>query len=225
MFSSKKMMGLPTVRRLATYHHEMCRLKLAGRETVSSTELAERLELEPVQVRKDLSRTKVTGKPRVGFRVDEVIPAIEEFLGWDNASGAVLVGVGSLGEALLGYDGFSNYGLNIVAAFDADEDKVGCEIRGYEVLPMDELEETVKRLSLQVGIVTVPDTAAQAVVDTLVEAGVRGIWNFAPLSPRVPEGVVLQNEDLAAGLAVLSVQLSKAQGSDPSGSADEENTE
>lgn len=223
MFSSRKMAGLPTVRRLATYHHEMCRLKLAGRETVSSTELAERLELEPVQVRKDLSRTKVTGTPRVGFQVNEVIPAIEEFLGWDDASRAVLVGVGSLGEALLGYDGFSNYGLNIVSAFDVDEGKVGYEIRGYKVQPMDELLETVTRLNLQVGIVAVPDIAAQEVVDLLVEAGIRGIWNFAPVTPRVPEGVVLQNEDLAAGLAVLSVQLSKGRGSDPSGSEDKEN--
>jgi redox-sensing transcriptional repressor len=218
MMSSRKMMGLPTVRRLARYHHEMCRLKLAGRETVSSTELAERLELEPVQVRKDLARTRATGKPRVGFRVDEVLPAIEEYLGWDTASGAVLVGVGSLGEALLGYEGFSDYGLNIAAAFDADENKIGTEIRGYEVLPMEELGETVEHLNLQVGIIAVPDTAAQEVVDRLVEAGIRGIWNFAPMTPRVPEGVVLQNEDLAAGLAVLSVQLSKARGSDPSGS-------
>lgn len=224
MHSSKKMMGLPTVRRLARYHHEMCRLKLAGRETVSSTELAARLELEPVQVRKDLSRTKVTGTPRVGFRVDEALPAIEEFLGWDDASGAVLVGVGSLGEALLGYDGFSDYGLNIVAAFDADPDKVDREIRGYTILPMEELAETVKRLNLQVGIIAVPDTAAQKVVDRLVEAGIGGIWNFAPMTPRVPEGVVLQNEDLAAGLAVLSVQLSKTRCSGPSGSGTQEDS-
>lgn len=218
-------MGLPTVRRLARYHHEMCRLKLAGRETVSSTELANRLELESVQVRKDLSRTNVTGTPRVGFRVDEALPAIEEFLGWDDASGAVLIGVGSLGEALLGYDGFSEYGLNIVAAFDSDGDTIGREIRGYDVMPMKDLEETVGRLNIQVGIIAVPDTAAQDVVDRLVAAGIGGIWNFAPMTPRVPEGVVLQNEDLASGLAVLSVQLSKGRSTDPSGSGSTEDSE
>lgn len=207
----KKMAGLSTVRRLAGYHHDLCRLKNKGRDSVSSTELAEELALEPVQVRKDLSRTGVTGKPRVGFPVDEAIAAIEEFLGWDNTSDAVLVGVGSLGTALLGYEGFTDYGLNILAAFDADEDKVGTDVRGYRVLPMDELGETVGRLQLQVGIVTVPDSAAQDVIDELVDAGIRGIWNFAPMTPRVPEHVVVQNEDLAAGLAVLSVQLSKGQ--------------
>jgi len=88
---------------------------------------------------------------------------------------------------------------------------VGTDVRGYRVLPMDELGETVGRLQLQVGIVTVPDSAAQDVIDELVDAGIRGIWNFAPMTPRVPEHVVVQNEDLAAGLAVLSVQLSKGQ--------------
>ena len=138
-----------------------------------------------------------------------MIDAIKTFLRWDNTSEAVLIGVGSLGSALLGYDGFEEYGLRIIAAFDADPAKVGTEIHGREIFAADRIEELVRRLQVSMGIICVPAPCAQKVADQLVAGGVKGIWNFANVSLKVPDDVIVQREVIAGGLAVLSVKMSR----------------
>jgi len=160
-----------------------------------------------VIVRKDLAMTGAVGTPRIGFGITELITAIERFLGWDNQTKAVLVGVGSLGTALLGYHGFQNFGFRIVGAFDQHPKIVGKWVHGRKVQAVDQLIPFVRRGEILLGVLTVPAEAAQAAADGMVRAGIKGIWNFTPTKLRLPDSVVSQKEDLAEGLAVLSHRL------------------
>jgi len=204
---SGKVINLPTVRRLPSYLYQLRPLRDAKVEYVSGTYLAQQLKLDPVQVRKDLEVTGIVGRPRVGFPVNLLIKTIEEYLGWHNTTEAFLVGVGSLGTALLGYEGFPQHGLRIVAAFDHNAAKVGQEVHGTLVLPMEKLPDLAHRLHVRIGIIAVPADQAQTVAEQLIEARITGIWNFAHVQLQVPTGVIVQNEDLSVGLAVLSKRL------------------
>ena len=197
----------PSLRRLPEYLQLLREFRYDGREQVSCTQLALALRQDPTQVRKDLSFTGIVGKPRVGYRVSELISAIETFLGWDSCTDAFLIGVGNLGRAVLGYRGFKDCGLNIVAAFDVDPLKVGTQLHGRPVLPPTKLVETARRLGVRIGVITVPAPAAQMVADLLVQGGVKAIWNFAPVRLHVPDEIIVENELLAAGLAVISRRL------------------
>jgi redox-sensing transcriptional repressor len=139
-----------------------------------------------------------------------LIVDIEKFLGYDKLSDAVIVGAGGLGRAFLGYEGFKNNGLNVVAAFDVNADLVGTYVADKPILAMQDLRAFVQEKQIPLGIVTVPKAAAQTVVDALVDAGVRAIWNFAPAPVRVPKEIVLKTEDLAASLAMLAGKLYKS---------------
>ena len=199
--------GAACVRRLPAYLQLLRVLQGEGHEYVSGTVLASTHNLEPVIVRKDLAVTGITGTPRRGFRVAELIAAIEAFLGWNNQTKAVLVGVGNLGTALLGYRGFENLGLRIAGAFDSDPQKVRVWVQGRQVQAMNRLPSFARRLGITLGVLTVPAAVAQEAADLMVRAGILGIWNFTPVKLKVPEGVVVQKEDLAEGLAVLSHRL------------------
>jgi redox-sensing transcriptional repressor len=198
----------PTLRRLPVYYQY---LKKAQSEKnwdyISCTHIGHELSVQPIQVRKDLEITGAVGKPKLGYNVRELISTIEEFLGWNNTTDAFLVGVGNLGAALLGYQGFREYGLNIVAAFDVDEKKVATEIGGKKVLHVNKLPSMIKRMKVKIGILTVPASHAQALADVMVDAGVAALWNFSPVKVNVSPGVVVQHENLAASLVVLSKKL------------------
>ena len=198
---------LPTLRRLPGYYRFLQTLEAAGETTVSCTAIAKALHLDPTGVRKDLAFTGIIGKPRVGYLLEELQRAIETFLGWTTTSEAVLVGAGDFGRALLGYKPFTERGLEIVVAFDVDPELVGNTVRGKPVLAMDALGDTIRKRDIRIGIITTPAAAAQAIADTMVEAGIRAIWNFAPATLDVPEGVILEHVELAASLAVLSSKL------------------
>lgn len=205
----QRIVSLPTIRRLPAYLHLLRHLGEDGRDLVSSTHIAELLKLEPIQVRKDLAITGIVGKPKIGYYIPTLIKAIEEFLGWNNNTDAFLVGAGSMGTALLGFEGFNKHGLTILAAFDVDETKIGTIIHDKQVLPLEKLPNLATRMAIHMGIITVPAQAAQSVADLMVSSGITAIWNFAPISLNVPDSVVVQNEDLASGLAVLSIKSAK----------------
>ncbi len=198
---------LPTVRRLPSYLRVLESLKEQGKEYASATEIAKTLKQKPIQVRKDLGVTGVSGKPKVGFEITELQKGIRTFLGWEKVTDAFLIGSGALGSALLGYEGFREYGLEIVAAFDDNPSLEGKKVHGKQVFPMEKLSDLVSRMGVRIGILTVPRECAQEVTDMMVEAGIRGIWNFAAPYVNVPDNVVVQNENIASGLAVLSVKL------------------
>jgi len=199
----------PVLKRLPRYLNYLKEKKTEGWERISSTIISQDLTLNPVQVRKDLAYVSDCGKPRTGFSVDELVHDIERFLGYGNTKDAVLVGAGHLGQALLAYEGFTSYGLNILAAFDRNPQLVGTEIHGKPVFPMERLPEIIGRLCAHIGIITVPVSGAQEVCDLLAAGGIQAIWNFAPTHLEVPEGIIVQNEDIAASLALLSSRLAE----------------
>ena len=163
-----------------------------------------------MQVRKDLSViSSVAGKPKLGFEITDLIDDINRILGYDNVTDAVLVGAGGLGSALAGYDGFKNYGLNIVAVFDSDPERIDKTVGGIRVFDAEQIRHLVRRLNVLIGIIAVPKSAAQQVADELIEGGVRAIWNFAPVHLNVPEHIAVKNEDMAASLAILSKRLAE----------------
>ena len=198
---------LPSVRRFPSYLRILLQRKEAGERNISATQLAEELGLTSIQVRKDLASTGIEGKPKIGFSIDELIVAITHSLGWDNLTEALIIGAGNLGSALAAYDGFSAYGLKIVAIFDKDPSKIGKKIGELTILPVDTINQYIKDNRVTIAVIAVPANQAQATADMLVKCGIRGIWNFAPKNLKVPEYVVMQRTDLAASFAVLSVML------------------
>ncbi len=197
-----------TLSRMPAYLRYLKEESVKGVEYVASAAIAKDMAVSAVLVRKDLALvSSVAGRPRLGFEVNGLIADIEKFLGYDNVSDALVVGVGGLGRAFLGYEGFKNYGLNIVAGFDVDPRLVGTKIEKKPILSLDELDNFVRRHNINIGIITVPKRAAQEVCDRMVGAGLKAIWNFASVKLNVPNGVIVRYEDLAASLAMLSGEL------------------
>lgn len=198
---------VPSVRRLPLYLRLLKQLRTRGREVVSCTYISHETGLVSTQVRKDLAMTGIVGRPKVGYDVPALINAIETFLGWNNTSDAFLIGAGSLGQALMGYEGFQEYGLNILAAFDTDPTKADTTVHDREVFDLEKLPDLAARLHVHIGILTVPAKVAQDSANLLVLCGMRAIWNFAPVTLEVPESVIVENMNLSASLAVLSSRL------------------
>jgi len=205
----KKVQKLPSIRRLPTYLQELKAFHREGLKVVSTTQLAKRLQLESIVVRKDLEITGASGSPGVGYQIEKLIEDIETFLGWNNASDIFLVGAGALGTALLGYKGFTDYGLNIVAAFDADPAKIGRMIHDKPVFGIDHFANLVERMKIHMAILCVPLEFAQPTAEMMVSAGIRAIWNFTGETLKLPDSVVVQRVNLAGELAVLSVHLAE----------------
>src|ERR1051326_1982322 len=143
-----------SLRRLPVYHHLLQEMLSAGIAYVSCSGMGKELNLDATQVRQDIEATGIIGKPKVGYPVASLIYRIEQFLGWNNTKEAFLAGAGSLGSALLGYDRFRRFGLNIVAAFDTDPARVGEWIHGKEVLHLEKLPEMAQRAHIHLGVIT-----------------------------------------------------------------------
>ena len=173
---------------------------------ISATSLANALGMGEVQVRKDLASVSDGGRPKIGYLRESLIDDIEQFLGYDNTTDAVLIGAGKLGQALLDYKGFQEYGLNVLAAFDTNPEKESTG-DGKPIFHMDQLEHFCRAHKVLMGIITVPDAHAQAVCDKLIACGIKAIWNFAPTHLEVPSHILVQSENMATSLAVLSMHL------------------
>lgn len=173
---------------------------------ISATALANALGMGEVQVRKDLAMVSTGGRPKIGYPRETLIDDIEQFLGYDNTTDAVLIGAGKLGQALLGYGGFAAYGLNILAAFDVAPCAAQPE-GGKLIFPMEQLDSFCRTHKVLMGIITVPAEHAQSVCDQLISCGIKAIWNFAPTHLEVPANILVQHENMATSLAVLSMHL------------------
>lgn len=186
-------------------------LHLQDDENVSAAEMARALNLGEVMVRKDLGRIFCQGRPKIGFPRQDLADTIEKVLGVKAPSGVVVAGAGKLGRALMRYPGFTDYGLCILAAFDADPAKqdIGMDC---PVLPIEKMTEYCRENSVKVGVIAVPEHEAQTVCDSMVEGGVTAIWNFAPHMLNAPQGVSVRNENLALSLAHLCLNGGKETG-------------
>ena len=176
---------------------------------ISATTIAKALNLGEVQVRKDLSMVSGAGRPRVGYDTETLISQLEDCLGYNQLTQTVLVGAGRLGRALLQYDGFRHYGVQIIAAFDSNDRILGFDSK-TEILPMHQFTDFCKEHNVELGIITVGEGSAQEVCDQMIASGIKAIWNFAPCKLQVPEGIMLQNENLALSLAHLRNRLSRS---------------
>ncbi len=213
--SMEKEISRATLKRLPTYLSYLKALPAEASANISATALAAGLHMGEVQVRKDLALVSDGGRPKIGYNREHLIADIENFLGYGNSNDAVLIGAGKLGRALLGYGGFAEYGLNIVAAFDANDTLIGTTNGGKPIMHLSRLGEVCQRYKIKIGIITVPAEYAQGVCDLLIENGILAIWNFAPKHLNVPDGILVQNENMAASLALLCKHLNeRMQGQD-----------
>ena len=212
-----KKVSEPTIGRLSLYLRLLTELSEAGVATVSSEELASRSGTTAAQVRKDLSLFGTFGKRGLGYGVPELVGRLRSILGLERRWRVALVGAGRIGSALLGYENFRRQGFFIEAVFDSDPSKVGQEWNGLEVRPQAEMGRVLAEEGIEIAVVAVPAAAAQDVVDRLVEAGVRGILNFAPIKLEVPQHVVVKTVDMALEMEGLSYALSNRNGKSGSG--------
>ena len=202
----RKEISKAVLKRLPGYVSYLRSLPEGTATYISATALANALGMGEVQVRKDLAMVSDGGRPKVGYHRESLIEDIEQFLGYDNTTDAVLIGAGKLGQALLGYGGFEAYGLNILAAFDACPTAEQTS-DGKPIFPMKELQNFCKSNKVLMGIITVPAQHAQKVCDQLIDCGIKAVWNFAPTHLEVPANILVQNENMATSLAVLSMHL------------------
>ena len=205
---AQKEISKSVLRRLPGYLAYLKAMPEDSAPNISATALANALDMGEVQVRKDLAMVSNGGRPKVGYNRLSLIDDIEQFLGYDNTNEAVLVGAGRLGRALMGYSGFADYGLKIIAGFDTNDALVGFTKTGKPVRPISELESVCREKKILMGIITVPAESAQEVCDMMIGYGIKAIWSFAPVHLDVPDHVLVQYENMATSLAVLSKHLS-----------------
>ena len=202
----KKEISKSVLKRLPGYLNYLKNIPDDASPYISATALANALGMGEVQVRKDLAMVSNGGRPKIGYLRESLIEDISQFLGYDNTTDAILIGAGKLGQALLGYSGFDAYGLNILAAFDVAA-KEGKTQDGKPIYPMEQLENFCRSNNVLMGIITVPGKYAQEVCDSLIRCGIKAVWNFAPVHLDVPCNILVQNENMATSLALLSMHL------------------
>lgn len=202
----RKEISKAVLKRLPGYLAYLKSIPHDGPAYISATALANALGMGEVQVRKDLAMVSDGGRPKLGYLRESLIDDIEQFLGYDNTTDAVLIGAGKLGQALLGYSGFAAYGLNILAAFDVAPDE-HVKLVGKPIYHISQLEGFCRTNKVLMGIITVPGPYAQQVCDQLIACGIKAIWNFAPTHLEVPSNILVQYENMATSLAVLSMHL------------------
>ncbi|MEM1224670.1 MAG: redox-sensing transcriptional repressor Rex [Planctomycetota bacterium] len=200
-------LSTPAVGRLSLYFRELSRLEAAGTETTSSHDLARMVNVSPAVVRRDLSSLGHVGQRGVGYNVSTLSDRIGHVLGSGVQRKTVLIGVGSLGNALLRYRGFGRLGFSLAAAFDTDPKKVGTSVGGITVRPLSDLEGVLETCRPELAILAVPSECAEDIACRLMAVGIQGILNFAPTTLRVPPGTAIINVDLASELQQLAFRI------------------
>ena len=204
-----KVPNSPSIRRMPSYLHKLMLMHQDGEKHVSTTRLAEYINIDTIIVRKDLELTGISGQPGVGYKTDELIAAIRRYLNWDRTCRACLVGAGSLGSALIGHEEFAEYGMEISAVFDSNPGRIDSIIHGHKIFDVRRMRELLADDPPDMGIICVPSHCAQMVTDELISCGVKAFWNFANVCLKVPEDVIVQREVIAGGFAMLSVKLAR----------------
>lgn len=200
---------------MPSYLHKLLRMRFEGKTFVSTTELADYMGIELIVVRKDIALTNLAGQRRVGYNINDLIAAIKEYLGWQNTHTATLIGAGALGAAILGYDEFAAYGLKIETVFDCDVNKIGRALRNHEIFDIATIRTRLKSAPPDIAILCVSNVTAQATADLAVGIGIKSIWNFTNTSLITPDDVIVQNEVLSGGFAMLAVKILKSRRENP----------
>ncbi|MBR2179602.1 MAG: redox-sensing transcriptional repressor Rex [Selenomonadaceae bacterium] len=205
----KPIISQAIIGRLALYFRLFKSLYEDGVQVISSEDIGKKLDITPVQIRKDLAVFGQFGMKGVGYYTSELVSQIGNILGLNNRWNMAIVGVGHLGGALANYKNFETNGFKLTALFDKDTRIIGSYVHGIQVSDVRNLKSIMTNRNIQIGIITVPAPEAQGVANLLVESGVKGIWNFAPTKINVPSEIPLVNEDLAMDLSTLSYHISR----------------
>ena len=201
--TKKKCFSAETIKRLSLYLRNLRRVEREGIEIISSDKITGFLDVSAEQFRKDISYFGEFGKPGVGYEVEKLISELETILGIDKKWKIALVGAGRLGSALLGFEGFLRFNLRITCAFDVDNDEIGKELYGVKIHSVKNLTKVIKKNNIKIAIITTPPEAAQYVADELIDAGIKGILNFAPVALRTKNDIYVSNVDMACELENL----------------------
>lgn len=196
------------LKRLPIYLSYLKSLPNDAASYISATTIANVLQMGEVQVRKDLAAVCDIGKPKVGYKVMDLINELETFLGFKDMNDVIIVGAGKLGRALLNYAGFSECGLTIIAAFDVDDTVIEYKNSTKPIYHISKLSDLCQRMGIHMGIIAVPAESAQSVCDYMIQCGIKAIMNFTPSPLIVPSNIITQHVNIAASLALLSRQLS-----------------
>ncbi|MCC0632836.1 MULTISPECIES: redox-sensing transcriptional repressor Rex [Clostridioides] len=199
-----KNISMAVIRRLPKYHRYLGDLLDRDIQRISSKELSDIIGFTASQIRQDLNNFGGFGQQGYGYNVEALHTEIGKILGLDRPYNAVLVGAGNLGQAIANYAGFRKAGFEIKALFDANPRMIGLKIREFEVLDSDTLEEFIKNNDIDIAVLCIPKNGAQEVINRVVKAGIKGVWNFAPLDLEVPKGVIVENVNLTESLFTLS---------------------
>ena len=199
-----KNISMAVIRRLPKYHRYLGELLDNDVQRISSKELSEIIGFTASQIRQDLNNFGGFGQQGYGYNVEALHKEIGKILGLDRPYNAVLIGVGNLGQAITNYSGFRNSGFEIKALFDANPRMIGLKIRELEILDSDIIEDYIKEHEIDIAIVCIPKNGAQELINRIVGAGIKGIWNFAPIDPEVPKGIIVENVNLTESLFTLS---------------------
>ncbi|MBR1453878.1 MAG: redox-sensing transcriptional repressor Rex [Lachnospiraceae bacterium] len=200
---SKYTISFAMMNRLPLYLDYLYMLEDKGIQNVSATMLAKDMGLGEVLVRKELSVISGNGRPRIGYKTSVLIKDFDTFLHVGKTTKAIIVGAGRLGQALLQHDQFNKFGVDIIAAFDNDDKKVD----NKKIFNVSKLESFIKDKKVKIGIITVPKENAVEVYESLVAAGISGVWNFAPVTLKKVPNVIIRQQNLALSLAHLNIML------------------
>lgn len=201
---ANKNISMAVIRRLPKYYRYLGDLLSKDIQRISSKELSDIIGFTASQIRQDLNNFGGFGQQGYGYNIEDLHHEIGKILGLDRSYSAVLIGAGNLGQAIANYTGFKNAGFEIKALFDANPKVIGLKIRDFEILDSDSLEEYIKLNNIEIGILCVPKNGAQQLADRLVNAGVKGIWNFAPIDLKVSQDIIVENVNLTESLFTLS---------------------
>lgn len=193
----------PTLRRLPWYLAYINLLNAKNIEYVSSTQISKDINVDASQIAKDLSFLNIKGKTRIGYEVKSLAKELEDFLGFKRVHNTFMMGVGSLGAALIQDSGLSQYVLRIVAGFDVNPLRIGTSICGVPIFHVSELKMRQQELNAEIGVLAVPVENAQEATDVMINGGIKAIWNFTPFRIKAPENIVIQNTSIYAHLAVM----------------------
>lgn len=201
---ASKNISMAVIRRLPKYYRYLGELLSKDIQRISSKELSDIIGFTASQIRQDLNNFGGFGQQGYGYNIEDLHNEIGKILGLDKKYSAVLIGAGNLGQAIANYNGFKNAGFEIKALFDVNPKIIGLKIRDFEILDSDYIEDFIRENNIDIAILCVPKRSAQQLADRLVNAGIKGIWNFVPIDLDVSDNIIVENVNLTESLFTLS---------------------
>ena len=199
----------PTIRRLPLYLSFLKSRRNEEKKFVSAPVIAKELCIDSSQITKDFSYIDIVGRTKIGYEITLLIRVIERFLGYHISRKAFMVGIGNLGMALLKYKDFSNEGIEITDGFDIDTKKIGNKINGTKIHCIDRIKGCFNNTPVEIGIITVPADQAQEVANTMIDCGIKAIWNFSTIPVSAPDNIIIENTSIDSGLAMIKWKLNR----------------